>query len=119
MGLSAPLAKMRGTEQEGAELRRLRFPAVIVAALVASATVGGRLVADRGAAGQDAGKASPDAAARESMKMWKVVTTGVDTNLRGISVVHPPAHVGNEIVCRAARNWTFGGFGRSARRRPT
>lgn len=85
-------------------MRRLRFPAVIVAALVASATVGGRLVADRGAAGQDAGKASPDAAARESMKMWKVVTTGVDTNLRGISVVHPPAHVGNEIVWACGSN---------------
>lgn len=96
---------MRGIHRTGEpELARFRILVVTVAPLLLCAATGSRLRSQQGAAGRDAAKSPHDAAERQALKMWKVVTTGVDTNLRGVSVVSSPGYVGNEVVWACGSN---------------
>jgi photosystem II stability/assembly factor-like uncharacterized protein len=72
-------------------------------AATAFAAISFSAISSVGSAGQQQATPAPDAAAREAMKMWEVKTTGIDTNLRGVSAVEPPrGPKGGEVVVWAS-----------------
>lgn len=83
-------------------LARLRILVGTGVALAVIAAAGNFAFSSRDANGQDTARPLPDALERQAMKMWKVMTTGIDTNLRGVSLVAPPTGQRGEVVVWAS-----------------